>query len=207
MRDLSSIKSTFFSVFIGWHLLAMGLALVIGGSSGEYNLFLSLLIWTAVATLAYWLEPPYYVLSALVLSAIEELIVYSFGGGLQGRATSLVHDYLNSLPIFLSIILVWRFILGRYNVTEEEVYALSIAPAMFIELLFQGILLNPILLFLLGGPVFFIYGSIMSSPKLPRGDREFTTRAKIFTVLLMVVAILAMAIVMTDVNNALGYGT
>lgn len=203
MRDFSIVESRILRFFFGWHFLSVIFALVIGISSGDFNLFLSLSIWTTIAVIAYKLEPPYYILSALVLSALEELVVYSFGGGLQGAATSLTQDYANSLPIFLSIILVWRFVLGRYEVNEEELYLVTIVPAVFIELLFQGVLYNPILLFLLGGPAFFIYGSIMGSPKLPRGELEFSLKIKMMTIVLMIASILVVAIIMTDINNML----
>jgi len=197
------MESKILRFFLGWHFLSMIFALVIGISSGDFNLFLSLSIWTTIAVIAYKLEPSYYILTAFVLSALEELVVYSLGGGLQGAATSLLQDYANSLPIFLSIILVWRFVLGRYEVSEEELYLVTIVPAAFIELLFQGLLFNPILLFLLGGPVFFIYASIMGSPKLPRGEGEFSLKIKVTTIVLMIAAILVAAIIMSDVNNML----
>lgn len=144
------------------------------------------------AAIAYRLALRPFLLVSFVLAMIEEALIYYLGGGLQGEATSLLDDYANALPVFAAIIFGWYLILLRYEVSRAEVFLGVGLHGIFLELVLSGAILNPILLFLLGGPTIFIYGSILIAPQLPRGEREFTLLKKfgswIFVLLLMVLS-------------------
>lgn len=205
-KNLDAVRaSKWYQLFLIWHFLAILFSLVIGIADRDFSLFLSLVIWTIIAIIAYYLEPPFFVLTAFGLAALEELLVYQLGGGLQGDAQSLFHDYINSLPVFLGIIIGWYLVLRRYKVSEAQLYLLGGIHAAFVELFFQGIIFDPVLLFLLGGPVFFIYGTIVVAPKRPQGEKEFGVLAMISAIIVVLIFLLFGAIVADNLNTIFGY--
>ncbi|MCY3410108.1 MAG: hypothetical protein INQ03_00595 [Candidatus Heimdallarchaeota archaeon] len=206
MRDLSSIvDSKGYRFFIIWHILATIIWLIIGFAESDFSMFLSLFIWTVIAIVAYIFEPKLYIVSAFILSAVEEFVVYQFGGGLQGKAISLLHDYVNALPVFLGLIIGYYLVLRKYRINEFMLYFMAGLHGSFIELLFQGILFDPILLFLIGGPNFFIYGSIFDIPKKPAGDKEFGILGYILSWFFVLFFMLIGAIIADNLNSALGF--
>ena len=199
------LRSGVYKFFLAWHALATLSALFIGLMSGDYSLGLPLLIWSVVVAVFYYLELSPYVLVAVGLAALEEFLIYSFGGGLQGRAVSLVHDYVNSLPVFAGIFLALYIVQKLFDTTEAEIYVIAGIVGSFVELVFTGIIFNPLLLFLLGGPNFFIYGSIAVCPARIEGQRNFSWTAKILSLFLVLLLMLFGAIIAHDMNAALGF--
>lgn len=160
----------------GWHVLALAVAFVV-----DWSLFAPLAVWTvvAVAVLAY--RPGPHLPVAFALAVAEETLVYAFGGGLQGAATSLAHDYAVALPVFAALVLAWHLAARRYAISTASAFCLAGSHGLLLEVVLQGHLAAPTAAFVLGGPTVVIYGSIVAGPALPRGDRAFTLRAAVAT--------------------------
>jgi len=205
-HDFSALQqSVWYRLVLIWHTLSVVLAGIIGYTEQNYQLFLSLLCWTLVVVVFYMLQPQFFVLTGFVLSIIEETIIYYFGGGLQGAAVSLGHDFVNALPVFLGIILGWDILLRRYRISESQLFLLGGSHGIIIELVFQGIIFNPVLLFLFGGPTMFIYGSILVTPQSPEGEKEFSIRRKVGAWVFVMAMIIVGAIIADKLSRIMGF--
>ena len=193
-------NSKLFRYLIIWYIITLGFSLVISLVSGGY-LFLSLTLWTVIAVFAYHLRPPNFILSGLLLSLIEETLIYSLGGGLQGEATSLADDLIHAMPVFAAIVIGWYFCLVRYDIQPQQLYFVGGLHGVFLELVLSGLILNPIITFLFGGSTIFIYGSILISPQQPHGDKQFTVRTAIKWWFIILFLMVFSGIVGDQLNN------
>lgn len=176
----------------GWHALALAVAAVV-----SVDLFLPLAIWTLVAVAVLHSRPGPYLPVALGLAVAEETLIYAFGGGLQGEARSLLHDYAVAMPVFLALVGGWFLVTRRYRVGTGTVFLLAGAHGLLLELVLTGLVASPAVVFLLGGPTLVIYGSVVAGPALPRGDRP-ASRAVLAGAWLFVLALLVVAGVVAD---------
>lgn len=199
MRQLYK-DSILFRYLIIWYIITLAFALLISLASGGY-LFLSLALWTVIAVIAYYLRPPNFIISGLVLALIEETLIYSLGGGLQGEATSLADDLIHAMPVFAAIVIGWYLCLVRYDIQPQELYLLGGLHGVLLELVLSGLILNPIIAFLFGGSTIFIYGSILISPQQPHGDAQFTTSTAIKWWFIILILIVFSGIVSNQLNN------
>jgi len=117
-------------------------------------------------------RPESFILIALFLVLLEETIVYYLGGGLQGKAISLLDDYAGAFPPFFIFIFGWYFVLKRYQIGDDHLYILAGFHGFFVGIIFTGLIFSPIFIILFGGGVFFIYASIILTPTKPKGKKE-----------------------------------
>ena len=118
-------------------------------------------------------------LSIFLISIIEETIVYFIGGGLHGLAKSLIHDYIRSIPIFLTHAFLWLKYMSRYEYTEGEIFLLAGLHGFFWEIVVSGMIFNPVLLILFGGIPFILYGLLVLIPDRPKGEENINKIRKI----------------------------
>lgn len=204
--DITAIQnSRVYKIMLSWHILATLLSILIGIVDGDLSLAIALVSWTIIVIVLYHFRPYPFIMVSFLMAIVEEWLVYKLGGGLQGEAVSLLHDFVNALPVFLGIIFGLYIVLKRYNISEVQLYLLAGFIGSFIELVFQGIIFNPILLLLLGGPNFFIYGSIAVVPRKIDGEREFGTPQKLLAVLIVFLCMILGAIVADNMNNYYGF--
>jgi hypothetical protein len=137
------------------------LAVLIGFSSGDWKLGATLVLWTLLAVLLYRFRPPLFILTAQALAFAEETLVYAFGGGLQGQATSLARDLVLTMPVFAGFVLGWFWALRIQPWSETALYLGAGLHGFLLELLLTGLIGNPVAVVLHGGPVLFIYASIV----------------------------------------------
>jgi len=156
------------------------------------KLALTLALWTLVAVALYCLRPPGFVLVAITLAVFEEVLVYSLGGGLQGKAESLSHDLILTVPVIVGFVVGWFISLKEQPWSETGLYLGAGLHGFVLEFLMTGLIFNPVAVLLHGGPVLFIYGSLVLVPRPPRpreGRRFLLVRAVglwCMTLLLMV---------------------
>ncbi len=161
-------------LIFAWYLFDIFLSLLIGLTTGEFWVFIYLIIWLAVFLVFYGFRFHAFIVTALILSVIEETIAYYVGGGLGGMAKSLLDDYAGSIPVFIGFIIGWYLFLRKYRVSEGKILILSGLHGFIIEVILTGAILNPLATIYLGGSSIFIYGSIILAPKTPSGESEPT---------------------------------
>ncbi|WP_439027742.1 hypothetical protein [Haloarchaeobius sp. DT45] len=170
-----------------WHTLALAVAAVV-----SWDLFVPLAVWTVVAAAVLRYRPGPYLPVALGLAVAEETLIYAFGGGLQGAARSLWHDYAVAMPTFAALVGGWVLVSRRYDLSPPTVFLLAGSHGLFLELGLTGLAVSPSVAFLLGGPVLVIYGSVVAGPALPRGEQPASWRVLaggwLFVLALLVVA-------------------
>ena len=121
----------------------------------------------------------------LVFVFTEETIAYYIGGGLHGTATSLLEDYLRSIPIFLTHFYLW------HKVSTDHIEFLAGLHGAFREIILPDYL-SPAAVVIFG-PVVFIYGYPLRRSK---GYMQFSwsLRLKILLIEILVGLIDAIAV-------------
>ncbi|MGQ4892011.1 MAG: hypothetical protein ACP6IP_05930 [Candidatus Njordarchaeia archaeon] len=183
-------ESKIVEVITIWYLIDVIIFAILGISEGSFNVFIYLVIWGIIIAAVYRLKPGPYILWAFILSVVEETIAYYLGGGLGGTAKSLVDDYAGSLPVFLMFIVGWYMFMKRYDSRKDLVFLFSGAHGFLIEIVLTGGIFNILVVFALGGAAMFIYSSIITSPGVPKGERDtnvLTYFAWFFLILILMI--------------------
>ncbi len=156
-----------------WYLIDTALFMFIGIASADFQAFISgliLLFWliftravfksfygsSFVKNRFFWIYVPF----VFLLSIIEEVLIYFNGGGLGGEAESLTHDLILAIPVFVCIGIGVFVINRRIPLRTGEFFLLGAIQGFLIEIIFAG---NILFVWLFGGAVLGIYGSIMGS--------------------------------------------
>jgi hypothetical protein len=161
---------------LGWHGLSILWAILVGLRGGDWKLAATLLTWTLLSLALYRIRPRSFIVTAISLAVVEEVLVYSLGGGLQGKAKSLSQDLILTIPVFTGFILGWFLSLKIQPWSETALYLGAGLHGFFLEFLTTGLIFNPTAVLLLGGPVLFIYASIVLIPRPPlsKVERRFS---------------------------------
>ena len=166
-------ESIWFKILFLWFVLDWLFSLIIGMTSKDFSLFVFYSAWFVVFYLGFEVfDLKYYVLTVFLLAVVEETIVYYLGGGLQGKATSLLQDYVNALPVFFMFGLGWYLFLLKYELSKTTTFLLGGLHGVLVEIVFPGHIFNPLFILLFTGGVFMIYGGILIVPRFPRENQE-----------------------------------
>ncbi len=138
-----------------------------GLRGGDGKLATTLLVWTLLSITLYRFRPGFFIVTAISLAVIEEVLVYSLGGGLQGKAKSLSQDLILTIPVFTGFVLGWFLSLKIQLWSETALYLGAGLHGFFLEFLTTGLIRNLPAVLLLGGPALFIYASIVLIPRPP----------------------------------------
>ncbi|MGQ4914574.1 MAG: hypothetical protein ACP6IU_07455 [Candidatus Asgardarchaeia archaeon] len=103
-----------------------------------------------------------YLVLVLILAFIEETIVYFNGGGLGGKAVSLIQDILLAVPVFVGIALGLIILNHWMDLFAGEFFVLGAIQGFIVEIITAG---NFGLMWFLGGPSLGIYGAMMAAVK------------------------------------------
>ena len=160
-------KSRVGILLLTWHGLAFLWAILIGLRGGDGKLAMILLAWTLLSVALYRIRPGFFIVTAIGLAVTEEVLVYSLGGGLQGKAKSLSQDLILTMPVFAGFVLGWFLSLKIQPCSETALYLGAGLHGFVLEFLTTGLVFNPTAVLLLGGPALFIYASIVLIPRPP----------------------------------------
>lgn len=127
----------------------------------------------------YILEPKWYYITIFFLVLVEETLAFYSGGGLQGSARSLLHDYVRSIPLFMTHAFLWRQYMKKYAFDERDIYLMAGLHGFFWEIALPGHILDVLSVFLIGGSAIMIYGLLVLIPKTLAGRRSITVQRKI----------------------------
>jgi len=156
----------------GWFIIDVILAFVLWLSLNIFTFIIYFTLWFLVIRVVSALNPRNMVSSSIMLAILEETIVFFLGGGLGGEARSLVDDYLGSIPMFSGLIIGWWLFIRKYKVKPDYILILSGVQGFIIELVFTGLILNPLNILFFGGATLFIYSSIICTPNWPKGMED-----------------------------------
>ena len=139
----------------------------------------------------------------LVLAAIEEGVVYSIGGGLSGKAESLLHDYVMALPVFLAIgcgVLLSRKI---FSLGGHEVFVIAAICGLIIEVILP---FNLAYSWLFGGAALGIYGLLYWSidPSPSTSDKTMKISKLVGGVALTMILVIFSGVVGDNLWNLIG---
>jgi hypothetical protein len=153
--------------FLSWHGLAVLCTILSGLAGGHWNFAETLLLWTALSVALYLVRPRFFILVGITLAVLEESLIFSFGGGLQGKAPSLAYDLAATLPVFAGFILGWFISLKVQPWSETALYIGAGLHGFVLEFVTTGLMWHLTAVLYLGGPMFFIYGSLVLVPRPP----------------------------------------
>jgi len=101
-----------------------------------------------------------YLLAVLLMALFEETLVTLNGGGLGGRATSLVHDLTIAVPVFMGIGTGLYLSHHMAPMSRGEFFLSGALFGFFVEIVLNGAWSG---LVLLGGGAMGLYGMILSA--------------------------------------------
>ena len=156
----------------GWFIIDVILALILWFSLNVFTFTIYFTLWLLIIRIASALNLKSMVPSSIMLAVLEETIVFFLGGGLGGEARSLVDDYLGSIPMFAGLIIGWWLFIRKHKVDPNYILILSGLQGFIIELVFTGLILNPLNILFFGGATLFIYSSIICTPNWPQGMED-----------------------------------
>ena len=131
----------------------------------------------------------WYLPLILLLSVLEETLVFLNGGGLGGKAESLTQDLLLAVPVFLGIALGILVLNHWVPLSSGEIFVITSIQGFIIELVFSG---NLILAWFLGGPALGIYGMMMAAVSKEKPKEQEETLAKHVLIVLIVGTVLCL---------------
>jgi len=148
--------------------LALFAALWVAGDHGSVGVLIEVGIWVPFTLLlARLLTQPLsigiYLPVVVALALGEEAIAYSTGGGLHGAATSLVEDWVRSIPTFVGIAIGVLLAVRWVGLTAPESFATAAVVGIVIEI-GLGTGFNPVALLGLSGAAAWLYGTIVALP-------------------------------------------
>ena len=153
---------------------------IINLAIGNIGFLIYALFVVIIYPLLYKIAPKGFLLMIFLICLAEETIVYFIGGGLHGVAKSLLHDYVRSIPIFLTHAFLWFRYMSKYRYDDGEIFILTGLHGFFWEIIISGMILNPILTPLFGGTPFILYGLLVLIPDRPLGEENIPTRKRAF---------------------------
>ena len=173
----------FLIAVISWYLIDSSMFAIIGVLTDSWNMVLTsaiLTVWFIMTVLLHqalrqlklgWkVTMIFYLPFIFILSGLEEFFVYSIGGGLGGKAESLLHDFTLALPMFVfvggGLLLSWRL----FKMSAGEVFLSGAVIGLIIEVVMP---LNLFYSWLFGGAALGIYG-LLYWTAVPLVDRKNT---------------------------------
>ena len=149
-----------------WYLVDAGFFMVIGGLDNNIQTIftgLILIFWFILTRYVFlksrsWKKGIHYIGSVFILAIIEETVIYYNGGGLGGKALSLSHDLISTLPVFTGIALGIYLSDRWFGLYTGEYFAVGATIGLIIEVFLSGSL-N--LIVFIGGAAMGIYGALM----------------------------------------------
>ncbi len=177
-----------------WYVVDTALFYIIGALLFEIQTVLSGVVLTFWLVLTIFLYNRYhyseqlkdrfnwiYVILVFTLAFIEETVIYFNGGGLGGRATSLAHDLVLAVPVFVGIAFGILILHIKRLLTPGEFFMIGAIQGYLIEIMLAG---NIGLAWFLGGPALGIYGSMMAC-FAPKAKVQDTSTHKILIDLIL----------------------
>ncbi len=179
IRKPDFLNSTIAKLIFAWGIIDFATLILIDLLSGRFNQPIYIGTISVIYFVTYLIEPARYLLTILLLALLEETIVYFLGGGLHGLASSLIKDYIRSIPIFFTMAILWLMYMKSYRYKDSEIFIMAGLQGFFFEIVLSGMILNVIYLLLFGGASFIIYGLLILLPKRPQGVNEIGLVKKI----------------------------
>ena len=202
-NQINSDFSTTGKIILVWGLIDYFLLSIYDVSVGN----MGMLVYSAIVLLSYFgmyiVKPKRFTSTILFLTLLEETLAYYIGGGLHGLATSIWEDYVKSIPVFVSIALLWRRYMYKYKANPNEILILVGTQGFFFEIILSGAILNPIYVLALGGTPYIVYGLLVLIPEKPLGEEEIKLVRKIFHWITYLIITVAIGIICSIIYDAI----
>ena len=202
-NQINSDFSTTGKIILVWGLIDYFLLSIYDVSVGN----MGMLVYSAIVLLSYFgmyiVKPKRFTSTILFLTLLEETLAYYIGGGLHGLATSIWEDYMKSIPVFVSIALLWRRYMYKYKANPNEILILVGTQGFFFEIILSGAILKPIYVLVLGGTPYIVYGLLVLIPEKPLGEEEIKLVRKIFHWITYLIITVAIGIICSIIYDAI----
>lgn len=202
-NQINSDFSTTGKIILVWGLIDYFLLSIYDVSVGN----MGMLVYSAIVLLSYFgmyiVKPKRFTSTILFLTLLEETLAYYIGGGLHGLATSIWEDYVKSIPVFVSIALLWRRYMYKYKANPNEILILVGTQGFFFEIILSGAILKPIYVLVLGGTPYIVYGLLVLIPEKPLGEEEIKLVRKIFHWITYLIITVAIGIICSIIYDAI----
>lgn len=182
-----------------WYLIDAGFFMIIGGIDRNIQTIftgLILIFWFILTRQVFthsrsWEKSIRYIGSVFILAIIEETVIYYNGGGLGGKALSLSHDLISTIPVFVGIGLGIYLSDKWLKLYTGEYFAVGATIGLIIEVFLTG---NFMLIVFIGGAAMGIQGALMvvAAPENEVDDRTLVRSGLLHVVSVVISFLIAL---------------